>query len=75
MRASRLLRALGGSENVSLVFPCATKIYVKVFDPGLVDEALIRAEGAHAILRAGPRFTIVVGLDADLICEDLEELF
>jgi PTS system N-acetylglucosamine-specific IIB component len=42
--------------------------------PDVVDEAALKAAGAHGVIRAGSVVQVVVGPEADNLAEDIEDL-
>lgn len=65
-RASDVLAALGGKENIKVVDACITRIRITVNNTDLVDEARLKELGATAVLKmAGNNLQIVVGTVAD----------
>ncbi|MFC2474017.1 MAG: PTS sugar transporter, partial [Actinomyces sp.] len=43
-------------------------------DGSLVDEAALKAAGAHGVVKLGEIVQVVVGPNADTIAEDIEDL-
>jgi PTS system glucose-specific IIC component len=66
-RAGALIRALGGTSNVRGVEAvAATRIRVTVADEKKIDEAALRAAGAHGVMVADPGVVhLLVGLGAE----------
>ncbi|WP_029290757.1 PTS transporter subunit EIIB [Cellulomonas sp. HZM] len=73
-KAEKILAALGGDANVVDLEPCITRLRVEVEDPGLVDEAGLRAAGAIAVVRSGVAVQVIVGPEADTLASDIEDL-
>ncbi|MGH8867599.1 MAG: glucose PTS transporter subunit EIIB [Actinomycetes bacterium] len=72
--AEQIVAALGGAGNIVEIEPCITRLRTEVGDPDLVDEAALRAAGAHGVLRSGSVVQVVVGPQADTIASDIEDL-
>jgi PTS system N-acetylglucosamine-specific IIB component len=72
--AEQILAALGGADNIIEIEPCITRLRAEVEDPSLVDEAGLKAAGAHGVMRAGAAVQVVVGPEADTIASDIEDL-
>jgi PTS system N-acetylglucosamine-specific IIB component len=72
--AEQILAALGGADNIIEIEPCITRLRAEVEDPSLVDEAGLKAAGAHGVIRAGTAVQVVVGPQADTIASDIEDL-
>jgi N-acetylglucosamine PTS system EIIB component len=73
-KAEQIVAALGGADNIVEIEPCITRLRTEVHDPSLVDEAGLKAAGAHGVLKAGSVIQVVVGPEADTIASDIEDL-
>nr|WP_083830281.1 PTS glucose/sucrose transporter subunit IIB [Nesterenkonia sp. F] len=73
-RAEQILAGLGGSENIEEIEPCITRLRTEVKDASTVDEAALKAAGAHGVMISGTVVQVVVGPEADTIAEDIEDL-
>jgi N-acetylglucosamine PTS system EIIB component len=73
-KAKQIVEGLGGADNILDIEPCITRLRTEVRDPSLVDEATLKAAGAHGVLRSGQVVQVVVGPEADTIASDIEEL-
>lgn len=73
-KAEQILAALGGAGNVVEIEPCITRLRTEVNDPSKVDEAALKAAGAHGVISSGKVVQVVVGPEADNIAEDIEDL-
>ena len=73
-KAEQILAALGGPENIIEIEPCITRLRTEVKDPSLVNEAALKAAGAHGVISAGQVVQVVVGPEADNLAEDIEDL-
>jgi PTS system N-acetylglucosamine-specific IIB component len=73
-KAEQIVAALGGSDNIVEIEPCITRLRTEVHDASLVDEAALKAAGAHGVLKAGNVIQVVVGPEADTIASDIEDL-
>lgn len=73
-KAQQILDALGGAGNIVDLEPCITRLRVEVNDGSVVDEAALKAAGAHGVLRSGTVVQVVVGPQADTIASDIEDL-
>jgi N-acetylglucosamine PTS system EIIB component len=72
--AEQILAALGGADNIIEIEPCITRLRAEVDDPSQVDEAALKAAGAHGVIKAGSAVQVVVGPEADNIAADIEDL-
>ncbi|EPJ39381.1 putative PTS system alpha-glucoside-specific EIICB component [Streptomyces afghaniensis 772] len=43
-------------------------------DPAKVDEAALKAAGAHGVVKMGTAIQVVIGTDADPIAAEIEDL-
>ncbi|MBE7699732.1 PTS glucose/sucrose transporter subunit IIB [Oerskovia sp. Sa1BUA8] len=73
-KAEQILQGLGGDANVLDLEPCITRLRVEVEDPTLVDDKVLTAAGAIAVVRTGNAIQVIVGPDADNIASDIEDL-
>jgi N-acetylglucosamine PTS system EIIB component len=73
-KAERIIAGLGGADNIVEIEPCITRLRTEVTDGGLVDEAALKAAGAHGVLRSGNIVQVILGPEADTIATDIEDL-
>jgi PTS system N-acetylglucosamine-specific IIB component len=76
-KAKRIVEGLGGVDNILDIEPCITRLRTEVREPSLVDEAALKAAGAHGVLRSGQVVQVVqvvVGPEADTLASDIEDL-
>ena len=73
-KAEQIIAGLGGAENIVEIEPCITRLRTEVNDPSKVDEAALKAAGAHGVITSGSVVQVVVGPEADNIAEDIEDL-
>ena len=73
-KAERIIAGLGGADNIVEIEPCITRLRTEVIDGSLVDEAALKAAGAHGVLRAGRVVQVIVGPEADTLASDIEDL-
>ncbi len=73
-KASDILAALGGADNIVEIEPCTTRLRTELTDPALVDEVALRRAGAHGVIAAGSVVQVVVGLDAEALSEEIDDL-
>ena len=73
-KAEQILAGLGGADNVVEIEPCITRLRTEVEDGGKVDEAALKAAGAHGVVKSGNVVQVVVGPEADTLAEDIEDL-
>lgn len=73
-KAEHILAALGGATNIVEIEPCITRLRTEVKDASVVDQAALKAAGAHGVVVAGTVVQVVVGPEADNLAEDIEDL-
>ncbi|HEY3339279.1 MAG TPA: PTS glucose/sucrose transporter subunit IIB [Propionicimonas sp.] len=73
-KAEQILAGLGGAGNIIEIEPCITRLRTEVKDPTLVDQAALKAAGAHGVIASGSVVQVVVGPEADNLAEDIEDL-
>lgn len=73
-KAEQILAGLGGADNVVEIEACITRLRTEVSDGGLVDEAALKAAGAHGVVKSGNVVQVVVGAEADTLADDIEDL-
>ena len=73
-KAEQILAGLGGAGNIIEIEACITRLRTEVKDPSAVNEAALKAAGAHGVIAAGKVVQVVVGPEADNLAEDIEDL-
>ncbi|PZP33759.1 MAG: PTS sugar transporter [Kocuria rhizophila] len=73
-KADEILAALGGADNVEDIEGCITRLRTEVSDPDLVDQAALKAAGAHGVMASGSVVQVVVGPEAENLAEDIQDL-
>ena len=73
-KAEKIIEGLGGAANIEEVEACITRLRTEVKDGSLVNEATLKAAGAHGVLAAGTAVQVIVGPEADNLAEDIEDL-
>jgi PTS system N-acetylglucosamine-specific IIB component len=73
-KAEQIVAGLGGAENIIEVEACITRLRTEVHDVSLVDEAALKAAGAHGVLKAGDAVQVIVGPEADTIASDIDDI-
>lgn len=73
-KAEQIVKGLGGAGNIIEIEACITRLRTEVEDGALVDETVLKAAGAHGVLRSGPVVQVVVGPEADTLASDIEDL-
>jgi PTS system N-acetylglucosamine-specific IIC component len=71
-RGKAFVAAAGGAANLASIDACTTRLRLVVNDQSKVDEARLRALGAHGILRPSEKgLQVVVGPTADAIAMEM----
>jgi PTS system N-acetylglucosamine-specific IIB component len=73
-KAELIIAGLGGADNIVELEPCITRLRTEVRDGSKVDEAVLKAAGAHGVMKVGNNVQVVVGPEADAIASDIEDL-
>ncbi|MBC3186866.1 PTS glucose/sucrose transporter subunit IIB [Corynebacterium sp. zg-331] len=69
-----IIAGLGGADNIEEIEGCITRLRTVVSEASVVDEAALRAAGAIGVVFAGSVVQVVVGPQAEMIAEDIEDL-
>lgn len=73
-RAAKILRALGGKENITELDACITRLRVGVKEQERVDEAELKRLGASGVLRVSDGVQAVYGSNSSVIKEEIQDL-
>ena len=73
-KAEIILAALGGAGNVEEIEGCITRLRTEVVDASQVDEAALKAAGAHGVMMSGTVVQVVVGPETESLAEDIQDL-
>ncbi len=73
-RAQTIITALGGSDNLTNVDCCATRLRISVNDPEKVDEALLKETGAKGVIVKGKGVQVVYGPHVTIIKNEITEI-
>jgi N-acetylglucosamine PTS system EIIB component len=73
-KAEKIVAGLGGIDNIIEVEGCITRLRTEVKDGSLVDQAALKAAGAHGVMASGTVVQVVVGPEADNLADDIEDL-
>lgn len=73
-KAEQIVAGLGGAANIEEIEACITRLRTEVKDPAKVNQAALKAAGAHGVLSAGKVVQVVVGPEADVLADDIEDL-
>ncbi|TFD76052.1 glucose PTS transporter subunit EIIB [Cryobacterium fucosi] len=73
-KAEQILAGLGGSGNIVEIEACITRLRTEVTDAALVNEAALKAAGAHGVFRSGTIIQVIVGPEAENLANDIEDI-
>jgi N-acetylglucosamine PTS system EIIB component len=73
-KAEKIVAGLGGIENIVEVEGCITRLRTEVEDASLVDDAALKAAGAHGVVKMGNAIQVVIGTDADPVAAEIEDM-
>jgi PTS system N-acetylglucosamine-specific IIB component len=72
--AQAIIAGLGGVDNIIEIDPCITRLRTEVRDAAKVNQAALKAAGAHGVMAAGNIIQVIVGPEADTIASDIEDI-
>nr|WP_295671082.1 N-acetylglucosamine-specific PTS transporter subunit IIBC [Sphingomonas sp.] len=73
-RGAAFVEALGGAANLKSVAACTTRLRLIVADQGTVDDARLKALGAHGLIRPSANaLQIVLGPIADVVAVEIRD--
>ena len=73
-KAEKIVAGLGGIDNIVEIEGCITRLRTEVADASLVDQAALKAAGAHGVLTFGTAVQVVIGTDADPVAAEIEDM-
>ena len=73
-KAEKIVAGLGGIGNIDEIEGCITRLRTEVRDASKVDDAALKAAGAHGVVRMGTAIQVVIGTDADPIASEIEDM-
>jgi len=73
-KAEQIVAGLGGAGNILEMEACITRLRTEVRDGSKVNQAALKAAGAHGVVVSGTVVQVVVGPEADTLAEDIEDL-
>ncbi len=69
----KIVKGLGGKDNISDIDCCATRLRCTVFDETHVDEGLLKSSGASGVIKKGKGVQIIYGPNVSVIKSKLED--
>ena len=73
-KAEAIVAGLGGAGNIVEIEACITRLRTEVKDGSLVNEAALKAAGAHGVFHKGTAVQVIVGPEADIRAEDIDDI-
>ncbi|MDT8716270.1 PTS transporter subunit EIIC [Clostridium sp. 19966] len=73
-KASKVLTAIGGKDNINVLDACITRLRLTLNDPSAVDEKTLKALGAAGVMTAGDSVQVVFGTEAERIKDDIKKI-
>ncbi len=73
-KASAILAALGGKENIHHLDACITRLRVGVVDKSIVDKEKLKTLGAAGVLEAGNGIQAIFGPTSDMIKNRIQNI-
>ena len=72
-QAARIFAGLQGTENVTAIDNCATRLRLQVKDASIIDEAAIKAAGAKGVMKMGAKnVQIIIGTDVEFVADAMK---
>ncbi len=72
-QAAQIFAGLKGTENVTSIDNCATRLRLQVKDPSIIDEAAIKAAGAKGVMKMGATSVqIIIGTDVEFVADAMK---
>lgn len=73
--AEEILKNVGGTENVSQVLHCATRLRFRLKDESKADvDAIKKTKGVLSVINAGGQFQVVIGTDVGYVYQEIVDL-
>ncbi|WP_088036804.1 N-acetylglucosamine-specific PTS transporter subunit IIBC [Evansella clarkii] len=72
--AEKFIAGLGGSENITSIDNCATRLRLQINDMGQVDEDALKKHGAKGVMKIGDKnIQIIVGTDVEFVADEMKD--
>lgn len=68
----KIIKGLGGLENLQEVSNCATRLRVIVKDSSKVDDKFLKSAGAKGIFRNGNAIQVVIGTNVEFVADEIK---
>lgn len=73
-RASKVLEAIGGKENIEVLDACITRLRLTLKDTSKVNPSALKSLGAAGVLMAGSSVQAIFGTEAERIKDDIKTI-
>lgn len=74
--AEKVLKGIGGLDNLTGVDNCTTRLRLEVKDSSLVNDKLIKESGAFGVIKPSKNSVqVVIGPDVEFVAEELKKIF
>lgn len=73
LRSARIVKGLGGRDNISDVDCCATRLRITVRDADKVDDSTLKSSGASGVIHKGNGVQIIYGPQVSVVKSQLED--
>jgi PTS system N-acetylglucosamine-specific IIB component len=73
-KALKVIEGLGGLANIKDCEGCITRIRCTVVDAKLVNDKVLKAAGAIAVMKMGTAIQVIIGTYADLIAGEMNKI-
>ncbi|VWX33517.1 N-acetylglucosamine-specific PTS transporter subunit IIBC [Exiguobacterium oxidotolerans] len=72
-QAAKIFAGLQGTDNVTAIDNCATRLRLQVKDTSVIDEAAIKAAGAKGVMKMGAtNVQIIIGTDVEFVADAMK---
>lgn len=73
-RASKVLEAIGGKDNIEVLDACITRLRLNLKDTSKVNKSALKSLGAAGVLMTGSSVQAIFGTDAERIKDDIKSI-
>jgi PTS system glucose-specific IIC component len=73
-RASKVLEAIGGKDNIEVLDACITRLRLNLKDTSKVNKSTLKSLGAAGVLMTGSSVQAIFGTDAERIKDDIKAI-
>ncbi|MDR2007460.1 MAG: PTS transporter subunit EIIC [Alphaproteobacteria bacterium] len=73
-KAENIFKALGGVDNVLVIDNCISRLRLKLNDINLIDEAMLKKNGAKGIVKSGNDIQVIIGTDVEFYADAMKNI-